>query len=71
MTGLNKILAKGSNMLSKIPELLIHFRCFPHTWNTDISKLYNQLHLNDSSLPFSLFLFHESLEKASTPTSGS
>ena len=50
-------------MLSKIPELLIWFRCFSHTWNTDISKLYNQLHLNDSLLPFSLFIFHESLEK--------
>ena len=67
MTGLNEILAKGTNMLSRIPELLIRFRCFTHTWNTDISKLYNQLHLNDSALPFSLFLFHESLEKDVDP----
>ena len=68
MTGLNEILAKGSNMLSQIPELLIRFRCFTHTWNTDISKLYNQLHLNNSALPFSLFLFHESLDKAVDPS---
>ena len=68
MTGLNEILAKGVNMLSKIPELLIRFRCFKKTWNTDISKLYNQLHLNATSLPFSLFLFHENLDLKTQPT---
>ena len=67
MTGLNEILAKGSNMLSKIPEILINFRCAKHTWCTDISKLYNQLHLNPSSLPFSLFLFSDELDPKSKP----
>ena len=67
MTGLNEILAKGTNMLSKIPELLIRFRCFKHTWNTDISKLYNQLHLNDTSLPYSLFLYNKVLDKKTPP----
>ena len=67
MAGLNEILAKGSNMLSGTPELLIHFRCFTHIWNKDISKLYNRLHLNDSTLPFSLFLFNKSLEKTVDP----
>ena len=67
MTGLNEILAKGENMLSKIPELLIRFRCYKHVWNTDISKLYNQLHLNDTSLPFSLFLFHDDLDGSKSP----
>ena len=68
MTGLNEILAKGVNMLSKIPELLVRFRYHIHTWNTDISKLYNQLHLNQSALPYSLFLFHESLDKKVPPS---
>jgi hypothetical protein len=67
MTGLNEILAKGTNMLSKIPELLVRFRCFKYTWNTDISKLYNQLHLNDTSLPYSLFLFSKDLDKKELP----
>ena len=68
MTGLNEILAKGVNMLSKIPELLIRFRCFRRTWNTDISKLYNQLHLNSGSLAFSLFLFHHDLDLNTPPS---
>jgi hypothetical protein len=68
MTGLNEILAKGVNMLSKIPELLVRFRCFKQTWNTDISKLYNQLHLNKSSLSFSLFLFHSNLDQKTPPS---
>ena len=68
MTGLNEILAKGINMLSKIPELLIRFRCFRRTWNTDISKLYNQLHLNSGSLAFSLFLYHPDLNLNTPPS---
>lgn len=67
MTGLNEILAKGTNMLSKIPELLINFRTARFAWNTDISKLYNQLHLNLSALPYSLFLFHSELDPKIKP----
>ncbi len=55
-TGLNIILAKGENMLPKIPEMLIQFRSFRYAWNTDISKMYNQLHLRPEALPYSLFL---------------
>jgi hypothetical protein len=58
MTGLIEILSKGFNILSKIPELLVQFRCFKRTWNTDISKPYNQLHLNRSLLAFSLPPYH-------------
>jgi hypothetical protein len=70
MTGLNEILAKGTNMLSKIPEILVRFRCYKYCWNTDISKLYNQLHLNPTSLPYSLFLFHDELDKKVPRTYG-
>jgi len=67
ITGLNKILAKGTNMLGKIPELLIRFRSSRYAWNTDISKLYNQRHLNKGSLAFSLFLYHDSLSQSVAP----
>ena len=67
MTGLNVILAKGTNMISKIPELLIRFRQFRFVWMTDISKLYNQLYLNPSALPYSLFLFNDSLDPSVPP----
>jgi cation transport regulator ChaB len=60
-TGLNIILAKGENMLSQIPDILIRLRTRRFAWTTDISKLYNQLHLHDSALPYSLFLYDSSL----------
>ena len=31
-------------------------------WSSDILKLYNQLHLDISTLPYSLFLFRNSFE---------
>ena len=48
VTGLNEILAKGENKMSKINNILIRNRCRRFIWTSDISKLYNQLHLNDS-----------------------
>jgi hypothetical protein len=60
-TGLNIILAKGENMLSQIPDILIRLRTRRFAWTTDISKLYNQLHLHDSALQYSLFLYDSSL----------
>jgi hypothetical protein len=54
-------------MLPKIPEMLIQFRSFKYAWNTDISKMYNQLHLRPEALPYSLFLFHESLDDSVPP----
>jgi hypothetical protein len=66
-TGLNIILAKGVNMLPVIPEILIRLRTYAEAWTTDISKLYNQLHLNESSYPYSLFLFDESLSDSVQP----
>jgi hypothetical protein len=65
-TGLNCILAKGSNMLGRIPEVLLNFRANQVAWCSDISKMYNRLVLDDSALPYSLFLWHPSLD-ANTP----
>jgi hypothetical protein len=65
-TGLNEILAKGTNMLPLIPEILIQFRSYRYAWNSDVSKMYNQLHLKPASLPYSLFLFHPDLIKNGT-----
>jgi hypothetical protein len=61
-TGLNLILAKGENMIEKIPEILIAFRTYIWAWGTDVSKLYNMLFLKDSSLPYSLFFYDRSLQ---------
>ena len=67
VTGLNEILAKGENKMSKINNILIRNRCRRYIWTSDISKLYNQLHLNDSALPYALFLFSSTLNIADPP----
>ena len=61
VTGLNEILAKGENRMSKINHILIRNRCRKYIWSTDISKLYNQLQLNESALPYGLVLFNDNL----------
>ena len=40
-TGLNLILAKGENRLSKINDILTRARVRKYIWSSDISKLYN------------------------------
>jgi hypothetical protein len=66
-TGLNIILAKGENMLTQIPDILIRLRTQRSAWTTDISKLYNRLFLQDSALPYSLFLYDPSLSDGVKP----
>ena len=67
MTGFNLLLAKGENSLGYIFDIIVRNRCRQHAWSRDISKLYNQLHLDISALPYSLFLFHNSLDPGIDP----
>ena len=66
-TGLNMILAKGENNMAKIFDVLLRNRCKKFVFTSDISKLYNQLHLNDAALPYSLFLFSDQLDPNTEP----
>ena len=43
--GLNLLLAKGENTLGNIIDILVRNRTRQFSWASDISKLYNQLHL--------------------------
>ena len=43
-------------------DIIIRNRCRQNAWSSDISKFYNQLHLDIFVLPYSLFLFHNSLD---------
>ena len=47
MSSLNIILAKGENRLGRILDILIAIRTTSYAWSSDISKLYNMLHLKD------------------------
>ena len=62
MTSFNLLFAKGENRLGYIFDIIVRNRCKQHAWSGDISKLYNQLHLDIPALPYSLFLFHSSID---------
>ena len=66
-SGLNDLLAKGENVVSKVIEILVRNRMGYFSTASDIVKLYNMLKLEESEYPMSLFLFHESLDPATTP----
>ena len=51
ITKFNEILAKGENRMGSIFSIMIRCRCTEYVWSSDISKLYNQLILDDPSLP--------------------
>ena len=67
MTGLNQTLAKGENTMGNIFTILVRCLSQRFAWASDISKLYNQLRLEPSALPFSLFLYHDSLDQETDP----
>ena len=67
VTGLNEILAKGVNGMQRINDIILRSRCRKHVWSSDISKLYNQLHLSNSALPYGCFLYHDSLDQDVKP----
>ena len=67
MTGFNNILAKGENRIRLIFTILIRCRCTEFIWSSDISKLYNQLIMDDPSFMYSLFLYNESLDPKNKP----
>ena len=67
MSGLNQCLAKGENKMKRIPDILNRARFKKHIWTSDISKLYNRLHLKPSSYRYQLFLFGDDLHPDKTP----
>ena len=67
MSGLNILLAKGENNLGNIFDILTRNRNNQLSWAANISKLYNMLHLDYSALPFSLFLYHSSMDGSIEP----
>ena len=62
MPSFNLLLTKGENCLGYIFDIIVRNRCRQNACSSDISRLYNQLHLDISALPYSLFLFQNSLD---------
>jgi hypothetical protein len=67
MSLLNLNVAKGDPQLASMFSLLVRSRVRPCLWSADIKKLYNMLHLETECLPYSLFLYHDSLDPHQQP----
>ena len=67
MSDLNILLAKGENNHGNIFDILIRSRTNQFSLASDISKLCKMLHLYVSALPFSLFLYHSSIDANTEP----
>ena len=67
MSGLNHILPKGENRIGSINQILIGNKGDPYSWSSDITKLYNQLHLDESAYPYSLFLYNPEMDILKIP----
>ena len=62
MSGLNLTLAKGENWIGSLVDVILRSRVNPYAWSLDVTILYNQLHLEKASLPYSLFLCSDNLD---------
>ena len=62
VSGFNEILAKGTNCLTNLFQLVIKWRSNKYCFTSDISKMYNSLELKPEMYRFSLYLFSESLD---------
>ena len=67
MPGLNLTLAKGENRTGSLINILLRNRVWQYAWSYDVTKLYNQLHLEKSALPYSLFLYDNDLNPDNVP----
>ena len=67
ITGFYLLFAKGENRLGYIFDIIVRNRCRQNAWSSDISIPFNMLHLDISTLLYSLFLFHSSLDPNQKP----
>jgi hypothetical protein len=66
-TMLNLILAKGDQGLPDMFGILLRSRSLPLIFCADVKKLYNQMFLEPECIPYSLLLYHDSLQPNKEP----
>ena len=57
---LNDLLAKGTNNMNKLVEILIRWSMRAHAFHTDIQKMYNATQLDKSHWNYQLYLWNNS-----------
>ncbi|XP_066927799.1 uncharacterized protein [Clytia hemisphaerica] len=64
---LNDILAKGTNNLNKLQEILLRWTVQPVAIATDIKKMYNTIRLHEDHWTYQRYLWHPTLEPGQEP----
>ena len=64
---LNDILAKGTNNLNKLQEILLKWTIQPVAIATDIKKMYNTVKLEEDHWTYQRYLWHPNLEPGQEP----
>ena len=59
---LNDLLAKGSNNMNKMIEILIRWFSYRYAFHTDIAKCYNSVKLDKSHWKYHLYFWHPTLD---------
>ncbi|XP_066914563.1 uncharacterized protein [Clytia hemisphaerica] len=64
---LNDCLAKGSNNLNKLQEVLLRWSTHRIGIHTDVCKMYNTIHLNPDHWCYQRYIWHPELDSSKTP----
>ena len=64
---LNLNVAKGYSGIASLHSILMQARASESMWTSDVRKLYNCMHLELESIPYSLFLYHPDLDPNTKP----
>ena len=65
--GLNDILPKGKNSLNKLVEIIIRFFIHHYAFATDITKMYNTIHLDKRFWTFQRYIWQDELDPTKIP----
>ena len=66
-TSLNDILAKGTNNMNNLVEMIIRWSIKMFAYHTDVSKCYNAVKLDKNYWRFQLYLYDENLDPNKEP----
>ena len=61
--GINSLLAKGTNSLNKLVEILIRWTVYQYAFHTDIQKMYNTVRLDRDIGDYQLYLWCDELKE--------
>jgi len=64
---LNDLLAKGTNNLNKLQEILIRWSIHPIGFHTDIKKMYNTIKLKSTEWCYQRYIWQSNLDPAKIP----